>query len=123
MSEPSLVVDDGGDLVIGEEGAEVRHATALHGLARVEAGAHGGCTVADAAGAVRLAEVGALGDEVDLAGGVRELPEGGAVGQVRSVGAATGRLRLADGPSLGVAPGAVHVEQHLPVDRALALGL
>src|SRR4051812_16361952 len=102
---------------------EVRHTTTLHGLAGIESRSHRRRLVADAAHAVGLPELGALGDELDLTRSVGELAQRGAVGQVRTVGARPRHLGITDRPALGVAPGAVDVEEHLRIDRGLALGL
>src|SRR5437870_5132122 len=78
-SQPPLVVDNGGDLLRCHEHAKGGHASTLHGLAWVGAGSSGRRHAADAAHAVRLAELGPLVHEVDVGVAVGELPDLGPV--------------------------------------------
>src|SRR4051794_35852093 len=96
ISQPSLVVDDRLDLLGREDLAEAGHAASF--------------VAALAAGAVRLPELGTVGDEVDLQRRIRELPERRAVGEVRPERPAAHQRRCADRPALGVAAGAVRLE-------------
>src|SRR5215218_6706122 len=88
--EVALVVDDGLDLLGGEDVQEAGHAARSLSLLTV-----------------LLALLRTLLDEIDLIGSTGELAHFRAAGEVRSHGTAAGELRPAVGPGFGVASSAV----------------
>src|SRR5687768_11670077 len=95
--QASLVLDDGLDLFLRQDAAEAGHAAAL--------------VAALAAGAVRLAVLGAGGDELVHELLVGELAQRRTAPEARAEGAPALLLGLAVGPAVGVAPGAVRLEE------------